>query len=1014
MADKNINSNNDPAKHALRISLLYLLYGSVWIIISDIFKTYTESETFIHLSTDVAKGLLFIAITAFLLYLFLKKYFTNLQSKQAELIESEMQFKSLSERVNIGIIKQAIDGTYIYMNPMAKVIFRDFLKIDEDTYVTGLKPEDIYRDKDFLSRVNETINYVSREKKKLLRKTKYGNKYFSITTYPEFDANNNILSILSIIIDETEIMENMIKLEESERFNSHLVNTTNIIVYLYDITAQKGIFINKAFEKLLGYSNEEIQSHKPDFISYITHPEDAERFAQYQKNTLLKLNDSENSEFEYRMKHKNGNYLWFRSNDCIFKRDEAGNPSVILGSAIDVTDLKTTQEELFKKSDYQKSTIEISPIAIYDIDTKGNIFSIWNKAAENLYGWKAEEVIGNKLPILKQEKEEEFNRYFELLKSGQIINGLEVVRHRKDGSPINVRIHARPMYGKDGKVDSVLAFGEDLTLENKLKESTRENEKYLKLLYEIGLMANNTFDINEFFLKGFNVLREVIDVNILMISSITSDGNYIKCDSINVNGIDVNPAELPLLRIKKNGGGIQSKVIQTGKSIIIENEKERNNDIKSTFIDTDGKICSLDDGVDTEVPKSTIFIPLKIREKVIGVLQLQSFKKSNYIESDILKLEPFAFIFASVINRIRLYNKLQNELAEKAAAFDQVRKFSKGIEQSPNSIVITNSNTEIEYVNPYFTELTGYSLEEILGKNPGFLQSGHTTKEIYGELWKKLLNKEVWHGEFLNRKKNGELFWEAASIGPILDNAGKVTHYIAIKQDISEKKKKDKVLNDTLYEKEIMLKEIHHRVKNNLQVISSLLNMQVEQYEHPEAIDAINSSRNRVKAMALVHESLYQSKNIGKTDFKEYILKLAKNIYSSYGVSMEKVKLNINSNSIEFGLDTIIPLGLILNEAISNCLKHAFPGDSTGEISLDLTSEKIEEDESGRCENFRLEIKDTGKGLPDDFDPYKTNSLGMTLLTSLSSQLDGEAFFINGSGTKIVINFKELTYRKRM
>jgi len=215
-----------------------------------------------------------------------------------------------------------------------------------------------------------------------------------------------------------------------------------------------------------------------------------------------------------------------------------------------------------------------------------------------------------------------------------------------------------------------------------------------------------------------------------------------------------------------------------------------------------------------------------------------------------------------------------------------------------------------------------------------------------------------------------------------------------------------------------MLKEIHHRVKNNLQVISSLLNMQFEQYEHPEAIDAINSSRNRVKAMALVHENLYQSENIGKTSLREYLIMLAKNIYSSYGVSFERVKFFCETHGIEFGLDTIIPLGLILNEGISNSLKHAFPEGAQGEIRVEL--EGIDPNIAGGFNSFhglgkyRLKIKDNGKGLPENFDPGKTNSLGMTLLTSLAAQLDGEAVINNKVGTEIVIDFKELRYKKRV
>ncbi len=1014
MADKNINPNNDPAKHALRISLYYLLFSSVWVIITDFLNVSFQNDDVNEYLMEVGKGLLFVIVTAIILYAFLKKYFNGFQNKAFEVFKKEEEFRILAENLEVGIIKHAPDGRYIYINTMALGIFKEFMNTLLSKDIIGKLPDEVYCDNEILKRVKNILNYVRTNKTSIKSKTRYGNKYFSITTYPELDVNGELISILSIITDETEVMESMSKLEETEKFNSQLVNSSYVIVYLYDIKNRTNLFINNALSKILGYTPEEIRKLGKQFEITAMHPDDIAAFTDYMKNTIPHLKDEKVSEFEHRMKHKNGTYRWIRSTDMIFKRDSEGKPEIILGHGIDITEIKIIQDELQRKTDYLNTVIEASPIAIYDVNTDGEVGTIWNKATEEMFGWTAEEVIGKTLPFITPDIDNDYKKNLNILNEGGILNGSEYLRYTKNGSPINIRVYARPVKDRNGKTETILSYNENITLEKKFEESKINNEKYLKTLYEASIKASNTFNNKELYKECFTYIDEILKVTSIMISLVTEDGKYVKYDAVRVNGVDVDVNNIPLMKLEKNGKGPLTRTIFEGSSRVIGDLEESAKSSKNKFfIDTDGKLQDLEGDV-KNVSRSAIMIPLKYADKVIGVLQVQNIFTGVYSDKDLLKLEPFAFIFASAINRSRLYNKLQNELAEKAAAFDQVRKFSKGIEQSPNSIIITNSNTEIEYVNPYFTELTGYTMEETLGKNPRFLQSGHTTKEIYGELWKKLLNKEVWHGEFLNRKKNGELFWEAASIGPILDNAGNVTHYIAIKQDISEKKKKDKELKDTLLEKEIMLKEIHHRVKNNLQVISSLLNMQVEQYEHPEAIDAINSSRNRVKAMALVHESLYQSRNIGKTDFKEYILKLAKNIYSSYGVSMERVMLNINSNSIEFGLDTIIPLGLILNEAISNCLKHAFPGDSTGEITLDLTSEKIEEDESGRCENFRLEIKDTGKGLPDDFDPYKTNSLGMTLLTSLSSQLDGEAFFINGSGTKIVINFKELTYSKRM
>lgn len=1017
----NLNNHHPhlhPAKHAFRISLWYFLISTLWIVVSDLISIGNHHNALNELLVDITKGFIFVIVTSVLLYLLLVKYFRAIHEKNTELYSNEETYRTLAENLEFCVMRHDLDCRYIYVNKAAWEMLKVLLKVKSIEEIIGLTPEEIYIDPEVARTVREGNEKVINSGKTLSKKLHYGEKFISYSKIPEFNELGEIVTVMTLIADETEIMKNLLKLEESERFNSHLVNSSHVVVYVYDLKKRKQVYANKALERILGYSLEEFRDPGLDIIGELMHPADAKRMFEYIQNSVMQLKDGEAAEFEYRMKHKEGHYCWFKSHDCIFKRDENGVPLEILGSAIDITDLKTAQDELKRKSDYLKTVIEASPMSIFDLDTEGRVVSIWNKASEEIFGWKPEEVFGKELPIVPDERKHEFRENLQVNMEKQFINGKEQHRRRKDGSEINIKIYSKPVVDNAGNVEAVLAFNEDVTKEKEYIKAIRDNGEYLRLLYEASMEANNTDNTREIYKKCFSYIEKILNVTGMTISIVTDDNRHIKYDAVRVNGEDVDTSNIPLMKLRHDGQGPITRTIHTGKPLIISDLEACVKFSKNNFfIDTDGKLCDIDSDV-TNVSRAAMMIPLKHQEKVTGVLQVQSYKTDFYTSEDLHKLEPFAFIIASAMQRARLHEKIQAELAEKVAAFEQVRKFSKGIEQSPNSIVITNSKYEIEYVNPYFTELTGYTADEVMGKNPRILQSGQTKKEVYDELWITLEKGETWHGEFLNMKKNGELYWESASIGPITDEKGIVTHYIAIKQDITEKKKKDKELKDSLEEKEIMLKEIHHRVKNNLQVISSLLNMQVEQYEHPEAIDAINSSRNRVKAMALVHENLYQSSSIGKTSLREYLIMLAKNIYSSYGVSFDRVKFMCETSGIEFGLDTIIPLGLILNEGISNSLKHAFPGDTAGEIKVKLehcvdSGADISKN-NHRNECFRLSIRDNGKGLPADFDVNKTNSLGVTLLTSLAAQLDGEAMIMNKTGTEIVIKFKELRYKKRV
>jgi PAS domain S-box-containing protein len=813
----------DPVKQAFRISLIYFVTGALWIIISDLINVYYHQDSTGEMLIEIGKGLLYVTITALLLYYYLGKYFASLHNKNSELIQSEEKYRSLAENMEFSVIRHDRECRYVYLNSAAWKVLKEFFLVKDINEAIGLTPEEVYKDPEVAGIVREQNEHVIQTGEIVKQKLHYKDSYISYSKIPEYNTKGEIVSVMTLISDETETMRNLTRLEETERFNSHLVNSSHVVVYIYDIKNRRKLYANKAIERILGYSGEEIALFGDSFLFEMMHPDDLEKFIGYMTSKVKTLADGEISEFEYRMRHKEGNYLWFKGHDCIYKRDEEGKPEQILGSAIDITALKNTHNLLKQKTEYLNAIVEASPMSIFDLDINGTVLNIWNRASEEIFGWKAEEVIGKILPIVPKDKLNSLQENLEINLSKSSINGKELLRQKKDGSDISIRIYSRPVISENGNVDSIIAYNEDITLQKKYNEEVSRNNEYLRLLYEASLAANNTIDTKELYSKCFGYIEKILNVTGIVLSIVTDDRKYIKFDAIRVNGEDIDASMVPLMQLKPDGKGPQTRTIHTGKPIIISDLENCMKDSKNNFfIDTDGNVCKRDEGVEN-VSRASIMIPLKHENTVIGVLHVQSYKTDLYTEEDLHKLEPFAFIFASAMERAKLYQKLQNELAEKEIAFEQVRKFAKGIENSPNSIIITNANYEIEFINPYFTELTGYTLEEVQGKNPSILQSGQTKKEVYEDLWKTLENRQTWYGEFLNLKKNGELYWEAASIGPIMDSWGKVTHYIAIKQDITEKKKKDKEIKDSLLEKEIMLKEIHHRVKNNLQVISSLL-----------------------------------------------------------------------------------------------------------------------------------------------------------------------------------------------
>lgn len=217
-------------------------------------------------------------------------------------------------------------------------------------------------------------------------------------------------------------------------------------------------------------------------------------------------------------------------------------------------------------------------------------------------------------------------------------------------------------------------------------------------------------------------------------------------------------------------------------------------------------------------------------------------------------------------------------------------------------------------------------------------------------------------------------------------------------KEITERKRMEENIIKSLQDKEVLLKEIHHRVKNNMQIISSLLGLASGTIKEKKYIELFRDSQNRINSMSLIHEKLYRSENLTKIDFNEYIRDLANVLFQSRGVT-GKIELTLNIEKISIGIDHAIPCGLIINELITNSIKYAFPDDRKGEIkvSLRLNDENM----------IELVVSDNGVGIPEDVDFRNSESLGLRLVTKLAEdQLHGKIDIDRSNGTEFKIKFE--------
>lgn len=253
----------------------------------------------------------------------------------------------------------------------------------------------------------------------------------------------------------------------------------------------------------------------------------------------------------------------------------------------------------------------------------------------------------------------------------------------------------------------------------------------------------------------------------------------------------------------------------------------------------------------------------------------------------------------------------------------------------------------------------------------------------------------------IHRRENTELQfgdrWFSLTVDPVLDECGAFTGAVYIVADITERKRAAAQIKASLQEKELLLKEIHHRVKNNLQIISSLLNLQAGSISDEKTIDKLQECRHRVTLMALIHEQLYQTENLGMIDFAQYIQHLATNLFISYGISSDAIALSLKVAPIQLSIDTAIPCSLMINELVTNSLKYAFPPGKSGEILIELNAKN--------ANYLTLIIRDNGIGFPQELDFRNTESLGLQLVVTLTNQLKGTLELNRNMGTEFKINF---------
>lgn len=315
---------------------------------------------------------------------------------------------------------------------------------------------------------------------------------------------------------------------------------------------------------------------------------------------------------------------------------------------------------------------------------------------------------------------------------------------------------------------------------------------------------------------------------------------------------------------------------------------------------------------------------------------------------------------------------------------------------SPVMIWLSGADKSCTYFNKRWLDFRGRTMEE--EKCDGWLEGLYPEDitpcmESYRKAFKEKKDLSI---EYRLKRFDNQYRWVLETGNPYFDADGAFAGYIGSCIDITERKQMEEKLETSLREKEILLKEIHHRVKNNLQFISSLLYLQSSHIKDRQILDICNDIKNRISMMANIHENIYQSENFSYINFSKQINSLVNNIYQSYSGNSQKIDFNIKVEDVTLELDMAVSCSLILNELLTNSFKYAFTDKDEGEISIEFYR---------KDKKYILVYKDDGKGFPCDLDPFKSKSLGLHIVKLSVKQIDGTMEIDRTKGVKFKFEF---------
>jgi PAS domain S-box-containing protein len=858
----------------------------------------------------------------------------------------------------------------------------------------------------------------------------------SMSAHIIFGNGGEPAGVEGVLRDITERKQAEEALKESEEKYRDLVENLTEVIYAVN-PSFKVLYVSPAIKSLIGYTPREMEGQT---FTGLIHEDDLPRATE----NIKKILSGESASNEYRIIAKSGKTKWIHTSSRPILRGES--VVGVQGILTDITERREAEKELKESEKKYRELIEKSLQGVIIIQDSRIVFA--NKALAKITGFTVKELLSlspKKVTGLVHPEDQEivWGRLKRRLEGKPEPPRYEYRAFRKDGSVMWMEMFVSRI-DFDGR-PAIQGAIIDITERKQAEQAHRENEERFRTMVETApgmLMISDAKGKNIYVspncekLTGYSQKELQGEMRWWVHKDDTpkarkafeqtfrkgKGGKDFEYKAVKKNG-DIWYASStwePLMEKKGHLLGVFMQTIdvterkKTEEALRESEEKYRAifESINDVYFrtDSDGRVTLISPSVQTQsgwVPEEIIGKPVadfylnpddheKTMEKlkasgVVNDYELKLLAKdgsvietsasSNLVFDKNGKPEGLEGVLRNITERKRA----EEELQAREAYLDQL------FESAQEAIVMADNKGKALQINQEFTRLFGYTQEEAVGKIMDELIVPKRFQKSATLITEKVAKGERTAFEAIRCRKDGRMIAVSVLASPIVVGGKQIGTY-GIYRNITERKKAEEQIKASLKEKEILLQEVHHRVKNNMQIISSLLNLQSRHIKDEESLGLFKSSQNRVKSMALIHERLYQSKDFTRIDVADYVQNLTNHLFITYGISKDAVKLKINIKDIFLDINTAIPCGLIINELVSNSLKHAFPNGKKGEIKISMRPLSKGE--------IELVVGDNGVGMPIKANLRNTKSLGLYLVSMLAEdQLHGEIEMDKTDGT---------------